>query len=54
MRVCPDCFTVNRSYHTYCQKCSGALTNRGKNPYLRVKIKRKSHRRVPTGFSFTP
>jgi|LSQX01.2.fsa_nt_gb hypothetical protein len=54
MRVCPDCFAVNRSYHSYCQKCSGALNTRGEIHYPRLKVKRKPARRVPTGFTATP
>jgi hypothetical protein len=54
MKVCPDCYAANRSYHMYCQKCSGLLTDGAKNPYPRVKIKKKAAiRRVPTGFVFT-
>ena len=29
MKICPDCYAANRSYHSYCQKCSGALPIEG-------------------------
>lgn len=46
MRICHDCLTVNHSYRSYCQKCSGKLTNRP-TPYMSVKISKKRPRRVP-------
>lgn len=48
MRICEDCFTVNPSYESYCQKCSGVLTSGGSNSYPHIKIaKKKTQRRVP-------
>ncbi len=46
MRICHDCFTVNRSHLSYCQKCSGELTNNQK-PYLTIRIVKRNPRRVP-------
>jgi hypothetical protein len=54
MKICPDCYAANRSYHSYCQKCSGALTNRGVSAYPSVKIRKVAdRRRVPAKFTLT-
>lgn len=48
MKICHDCFTVNRSHLSYCQKCSGELKNGVDKPYLSVRIaKRRTPRRLP-------
>ncbi|NMB19428.1 MAG: hypothetical protein GX979_01040 [Firmicutes bacterium] len=50
MKICPDCHAANRSHLSYCQKCSGALTNRIKNAYPNVEAKKKVSRR-PINFA---
>jgi len=47
MKVCPDCHAVNRSYQSYCQKCSGALTGHADKPRLRVRLRPVRRRARP-------
>jgi ribosomal protein L40E len=48
MKICPDCYATNRSYLSYCQKCSGSLMNRVETLYADVRLKKKINRRRPT------